>query len=217
VHHQVADSYRSQAETEALHKPQGTPVERMSGEEVRSRPYGTAEEETPPSTRGRLRALSPFLVTFLVLFFLWVVLSGRFDAFHLCLGMVSCGLVAWFSRDLLFPHPWTRGLLYSWGLFAAYIPWLLYQIFLANLHVLYLAFHPKMMELIDPKIIRFQSRLEKDLSLVTFANSITLTPGTITVYVSIDGDFSVHAIDKKSREGLPGEMEERIARAFGEE
>jgi multicomponent Na+:H+ antiporter subunit E len=73
-----------------------------------------------------------------------------------------------------------------------------------------------MLDLIDPEIIRFKSKLNQDLSLVTFANSITLTPGTITVYVTMDGVFSVHAIDKKSSEGLPGEMEERIARAFGE-
>jgi multicomponent Na+:H+ antiporter subunit E len=74
-----------------------------------------------------------------------------------------------------------------------------------------------MMDLIDPKIIKFQSRLEGDLSLVTFANSITLTPGTITVYLSMEGVFSVHAIDKQSREALPGEMEGRIARAFGQD
>ena len=92
-----------------------------------------------------------------------------------------------------------------------YIPWLLYEIFLANLHILYLVFHPRMMELIDPKIIRFRSKLKKDFSLVTFANSITLTPGTITVYVSIDGNFHVHAIDKKSGDALPGEMEDRVA------
>jgi multicomponent Na+:H+ antiporter subunit E len=74
-----------------------------------------------------------------------------------------------------------------------------------------------MIELIDPKVFKFKSKLKSDISLVTFANSITLTPGTITVYVSMDGQFSVHAIDKKSSEGLPGEMEERIARTFGEE
>jgi len=74
-----------------------------------------------------------------------------------------------------------------------------------------------MMELIDPRIIKFRSRLKSDLALVTFANSITLTPGTITVYISLDGDFKVHAIDKASGEPLPGEMEARIARAFGED
>ncbi len=107
-----------------------------------------------------------------------------------------------------FPRSWWRFLLYS--------PWLLYQIFLANLHVLFLTFHPKMLDLIDPQIFRFRSKLRGDLALVTFANSITLTPGTITIYVSVDGDFSVHAIDQQSKQGLPGEMEIRIARAFSE-
>jgi len=73
-----------------------------------------------------------------------------------------------------------------------------------------------MHELINPKIINFQSKLKSDISLVTFANSITLTPGTITVYVSSEGDFHVHAIDDKSAAGLPGEMEARVAKAFGE-
>ena len=173
----------------------------------------------PPRPSRVRKPITPFLLTFFIMFVLWVLLSGKFDAFHLSLGIISCAIVAYFSGDLLFgtlnikvsrlPGLWIR--------FIRYIPWLLYQIFLANLHVLYLSFHPRMMDLIDPRIVKFRSKLQSDLSRVTFANSITLTPGTITVYVSLDGRFSVHAIDKKSREGLPGEMEERIARAFGEE
>jgi multicomponent Na+:H+ antiporter subunit E len=159
----------------------------------------------------------PFLATFCALFGLWILLSGKFDALHLVLGLLSCALVAYLSSDLLFPEgkPETF-FLFVWR-FLKYVPWLLYQIWLANLHVLYLTFHPKMIELIDPQIIRFQSKLTKDLSLVTFANSITLTPGTITVSVSVDGDFKVHAIDTVSAEALPGEMEARVARAFGED
>jgi multicomponent Na+:H+ antiporter subunit E len=169
-------------------------------------------------SRDRKR-VTPFLLTFFIMFVLWILLSGKFDAFHLTLGIISCSIVAYFSADLLFETPSIKvtRLAGSWIRFVRYVPWLLYQIFLANLHLLYLSFHPKMMDLIDPKIIKFRSKLRGDLSRVTFANSITLTPGTITVYVSLDGNFSVHAIDKKSREGLPGEMEARIARAFGEE
>ena len=159
----------------------------------------------------------PFLATFIALFGTWIVLSGKFDALHLILGLLSCALVAYISSDLLFPEGRPEQLLLSVYRFIKYVPWLLYQIWLANLHVLYLTFHPRMMELIDPYIIRFQSKLTKDLSLVTFANSITLTPGTITVSVSVDGDFKVHAIDKVCAEDLPGETEERVARAFGEE
>jgi len=121
------------------------------------------------------------------------------------------------SKYLLFPEGKTGGLFLSIWRFLKYIPWLIYQIWIANLHVLYLTFHPRMLDLIDPHIMRFQSKLTKDLSLVTFANSITLTPGTITVSVSVDGDFKVHSIDRMSAEALPGEMEERVAKAFGED
>jgi len=170
-----------------------------------------------PPTRGTARSLFSHAMTFFILFCLWIILSGKFDLFHLSMGVISCLLVTLFSKDLLFPEPRTAGSFGTCIRFIRYIPWLLYQIFVANLRVLYLTFHPKMMDLIDPQIFRFRSRLKGDLSLVTFANSITLTPGTITVYVSIDGTFTVHAIDKQSRESLPGEMERRIAKAFGEE
>ncbi len=73
-----------------------------------------------------------------------------------------------------------------------------------------------MIELINPKMIEFKSRLKSDVSRTTFANSITLTPGTITVYTGVMGKFVVHCIDDKSGEGLPGEMEKKIAKVFDE-
>jgi len=73
-----------------------------------------------------------------------------------------------------------------------------------------------MMALINPHIIEFNSRLESDMARTTFANSITLTPGTITVNVSEVGRFTVHCINVASGEPLPGEMERKIARIFKE-
>lgn len=173
----------------------------------------------PPSVipaKVRRVSFSPFALTFIIMFGVWVMLSGKFDAFHLSLGLISCAIVSYLSSDLLFSSPQIKGLLSQWVRFVKYIPWLMLEIIKANLHVTYLVFHPRMMDLIDPRIIKFRSKLKSDLALVTFANSITLTPGTITVSVSIDGDFKVHAIDKASGDPLPGEMEARIAKAFGE-
>ncbi len=180
------------------------------------RSYTPKRETTSTHFRPKKNIFS-FLLTFLIMAFVWVLLSGKLDAFHLSLGAISCAIVAYFSGDLLFESPKIMRLPGAWLRFIRYVPWLLYQVFWANLHVLYLTFHPRMHELINPKIIIFRSKLRSDLSLVTFANSITLTPGTITVYVSGDGEFHVHAIDDVSAEGLPGEMEARIAKAFGEE
>jgi multicomponent Na+:H+ antiporter subunit E len=173
----------------------------------------------PPSvipSKVRRVFFSPFALTFIIMFSVWVMLSGKFDAFHLSLGLISCAIVSYLSSDLLFSSPQIKGLLSQWVRFVKYIPWLMVEIIKANLHITYLVFHPRMMDLIDPRIIKFRSKLKSDLALVTFANSITLTPGTITVSVSIDGDFKVHAIDKASGDPLPGEMEARIAKAFGE-
>jgi multicomponent Na+:H+ antiporter subunit E len=165
-------------------------------------------EDTTPSRRAS------FLITFGILAGFWLIFSGRFDLFHLVLGAVSCTLVAVMSHDLLFPAGIEIGLFTCWLRFAAFIPWLFYQILLANLHVLYLTLHPRMMDLIDPHLMEFNTTLHSDIARTTFANSITLTPGTITVKVSVMGKFVVHCIDKASGEPLPGEMQRRIETVF---
>ncbi len=146
----------------------------------------------------------------------WVVLSGKFDAFHLTLGVISCGIVAFASGDLLFSAQNVKRLPGEWLRFIVYVPWLLYEIFRANIHVMRLVFHPRMMDVINPQMIKFNSRLESEMARFIYANSITLTPGTITVYVSLYGAYTVHAIDDASAQGLPGEMESRVAAIFGE-
>ncbi len=163
------------------------------------------------------RNVSSYIAAFIIMMGVWCILSGQFDLLHLGLGALAAGLVSYYSADLIFGRPITGNSFRSAFGFMIYLPWLLYQILLSALHVLNLCFHPRMPELIDPQIYRFRTRLKSDLAQVTFANSITLTPGTITIYVNFHGDFSVHAIDRLSGEDLPGEMELRVARAFGEE
>ncbi len=158
--------------------------------------------------------LQNFIGTFFILFAFWILLSGRFDAFHLTLGTICCGLVAHISHDLLFANVRIGDMRVVVKRFIAYIPWLIYQIILANIHVAYLALNPKMP--IDPQIIRFKTKLESDISWVTLANSITLTPGTITVDIR-EGEYYVHALSKKVADDLnTGEMEDRVAHIFME-
>lgn len=176
--------------------------------------------ENPQRKSFRPFSLSPsFIFTFLIMFCIWIVLSGRFDGFHLLLGIISSLLVASMSSDFLLPGLDTRharDLPRRWLRFMGYIPWLLYQILIANLHIMYLALHPRMMTLLDPQLIEFKTKLTGNLARTTLANSITLTPGTITVSVSVMGDVIVHAIDQKSAIDLPGEMEARITEVFKE-
>jgi multicomponent Na+:H+ antiporter subunit E len=96
----------------------------------------------------------------------------------------------------------------------AYLPWLFYQIVMANLHVAKMVLHPKMP--IEPRVIDFKTKLESNLALTTLGNSITLTPGTITVDIR-DGKYFVHALtDKVAEDLLSGEMENRVASIYGE-
>lgn len=169
-----------------------------------------------PHTNKNRSAAASFVLSFFIIFFFWMLFSGKFDLFHIALGVASSAIVAALGRDLLFPSGIKPGLIFCWFRFAGYVPWLFYQILLANLRILYMVFHPRMMELIDPKIITFDTGLSSDISRTTFANSITLTPGTVTVNVSALGRFRVHCIDDKSGRALPGEMEKRIAKVFNE-
>ena len=175
----------------------------------------TSEEKPSPKSQTR-RFRATHILAFVILFILWIVFSGRFDAFHIILGLICSAIVAAISGDLMFPSLESRGIFILWLRWIAYIPWLIYQIFLANLHVMYLVFHPRMRELINPQIIKFDSELRSDYARTTFANSITLTPGTITINVTVLGRFSVHCIDDKSAQSLPGKMEKRIRKVFRE-
>jgi multicomponent Na+:H+ antiporter subunit E len=172
-------------------------------------------ETRSPDPEKRLKPI-PFILTFLVMFALWLVFSGKFDLFHMGLGVISCLIVAAMSSDLLITGTTFENLPGLWGRFLMYFPWLLWQIVLANIHVLKLVYRKDVLERINPQMVHFKSYLKNDMALVTFANSITLTPGTITVALSVYGDFSVHAIDDPSAGGLPGDMEPKSGYIFGE-
>ncbi len=153
-----------------------------------------------------------YIYTFLIMFGFWILLSGKFDLFHLTLGVLSSALVSFLSADL-FMYEQGKNRLSTGIRFLLYIPWLLYQIVLSTLHVTFLALHPKMKDRIDPTIVTFKTKLKTNIAKVALANSITLTPGTITIRIE-DDIFYVHAISRKAAAGLPGEMEDRLASIF---
>jgi multicomponent Na+:H+ antiporter subunit E len=165
---------------------------------------------------SRLKAFLSFLITFVLMFICWIVLSGKFEPLLLVLGFVSSFLVAYYFYDLMMPvmERSYLGMFFRWN---CYIPWLLLEIMKANFHMLYISFHPRMAEKIEPQIITFKTRLKSDIAIATLANSITLTPGTITITADADGVFRVHAIDRECADALPGTMAEKVARIFGEQ
>ena len=85
-------------------------------------------------------------------------------------------------------------------LYLKYTVVLVWEIMKANVDVIRIILSPKME--IEPAVVTFKTDLKSEASLVTLANSITLTPGTFTAGLD-DGDFVVVALDKsKFGEGL---------------
>ncbi len=93
-----------------------------------------------------------------------------------------------------------------------YIPWLIWQIVISSLQVAYAVLRPKMP--IDPALIRFKTKLPNLESKVILGNSITLTPGTITIRIEGD-EFLVHALMDVSQTGiLDGSLPTEVAKLY---
>jgi multicomponent Na+:H+ antiporter subunit E len=155
------------------------------------------------------------IVIFGLLMVTWIVLSGQFDAFHLSLGVISCVLVTWLSGDMLLPSR-SVGLAararQAW-LLGSYSAFLFWEIIKANLHVLRLAISPRGMRDVKPQIFKFETELKSDFTKWLLANSITLTPGTVTIQVR-EKMIYVHAISEKVLMESGGEMERRIKEIY---
>jgi multicomponent Na+:H+ antiporter subunit E len=157
-----------------------------------------------PSPRVR------FLLVFGGCLVFWFLLSGHFSPLDLLMAAAASAAVAWVNRhdeavsDLLV---WSPRLL-------AYAPWLLREIWIANVQVVRLVLHPRLP--IDPVVVRVPMRYSTDLARATLANSITLTPGTVTI--DVEGEtLVVHAITRAGgADILSGAMARRVGRVFGD-
>lgn len=153
---------------------------------------------------------------FVLLLATWAMFSGKFDAFHLGLGILASLIVTWLSQDLLFEDR-KKNLadrLAEAARFVSYVFWLLWQIVLANVHVFKLAMTKEGEEEISPRVVKLKTKLKSDFAKFVYANSITLTPGTITIQIN-GNEFLVHAISEAVEKDLQsGEMERRVAVVF---
>lgn len=155
-----------------------------------------------------------FLITTIAMFLFWILLSGEFTFILITSGIVASLIVAYLSHDIFIGKADIKSETGRVFRFFRYLPWLLWQIILCNLEIAYLVLNPK--PLVDPQLVRFKPDAKTDLGIVTLANSITLTPGTVTVEANRE-EFVVHAIWQKSAEGIiNGEMQQRVKEIEGE-
>ncbi|MEN9023069.1 MAG: hypothetical protein GWQ05_12710 [Verrucomicrobiaceae bacterium] len=160
------------------------------------------------------RPMYRFLI-FILILANWLIFSGLFGAFHIGLGILCAGIVTFVSSDLMFEDR-SKSIaerMQEISRLPSYLVWLLWQIVLANVYLLKLALSPGGLEEVSPRIVRFNTKLKSDFARFVLAQSITLTPGTVTVKI-VGDEFYVHAISKAAADGLDGAMEGWIAHVY---
>ena len=141
------------------------------------------------------------LIYFVLAFIVWVAVAWPFVDGRVDIQVVVAGLIASFLAAILFHemlpkehHVFISPVRVFW--FLAYVPVFVYFLLRANFDVVYRALHPKMP--IRPGIVKIKTNLKTDSAITALANSITLTPGTMTVDVTDDGFLYIHWINVKS-------------------
>jgi multicomponent Na+:H+ antiporter subunit E len=145
---------------------------------------------------------------FVALYAFWVLLSGFFTPFLLTAGLGCAAAVVWFGWRMnvidreSFPVALTPRLLPYWL-------WLIKEIVKAGWDVSKIIVHPRLP--ISPRMVTFAPTQKSAVGLVIHANSITLTPGTITVEAQ-PGEFLVHALTRAGADGVvSGDMDARVS------
>lgn len=146
----------------------------------------------------------------LVLAVLWLLFSGLWThPVLLPLGAVSVAFTIWVCHRLGILDRAVRPL-HTPVAALRYWPWLLARIIESNLHVARRILAPRLE--ISPRIVRVPITQQTDLGRAVLANSITLTPGTVSIHVR-SNEIWFYALDEESAQGvLSGEMDRRVRR-----
>ena len=135
---------------------------------------------------------------FIIIFLLWIIFNGRITTEIVLLGLLLAGAVTWFDEKYI-GHSNLNVSLKRLPALIDYLFTLIIEIIKANIIMIKITLAPKLE--FEPCIIYFKTDLKEQFTKVLLANSITLTPGTITA--SLEGDtYCVHCLDKSMAEGI---------------
>ena len=137
---------------------------------------------------------------FFLFFFVWIILNGRITVEIVIFGLILSAVLFYFiCRFMDYSLKKELMLFHLIPLFFQYFYVLIQEIVKANLCVLKIIISPEIQP--EPALVYFGTDLQSELSKVILANSITLTPGTITVSLE-DNRFCVHCLDRELAEGM---------------
>lgn len=146
------------------------------------------------------------------LFAFWLVMSGLYTPFLVLSGLGVSVAVAVLAWRIGIADPEGHPVQLAPGA-VTYWPWLIKEIAVSGWQVTRIILDPRLP--VSPALVKFRPSQKTTVGLVTHANSITLTPGTITVEADPD-EFLVHALTRASGDGLAGsEMDRRVSRLEG--
>ena len=138
----------------------------------------------------------------ILLFALWLVFCERIAIDVIVVGLLGVAAITAFMAKYT---GWSvkRDMQLAGKIipFIGFVLKLIFEVVKANIHIISLVLSDNPDELIKPRIVAHKTRLKTSTGRVALANSITLTPGTVTVDV-VDGTVYVHAIDDKAKQGL---------------
>lgn len=142
----------------------------------------------------------------------WLLWSGIYQPLIIGLGVASCVAVVLISRSMGIVDDEGAPIHLTLGLLT-YIPWLTWAIIKANVDVALRILKPSLP--ISPRLIRITPGQKTDVGLVVYANSITLTPGTVTCEAE-GSEFVIHALTKEAADDVAtGDMDRRVTRLEG--
>jgi multicomponent Na+:H+ antiporter subunit E len=150
-----------------------------------------------------------FFKVFILYMFFWIVLGEKVD-FQITLAgifVISMVLIWNFGKSSIC-YKGKRYLNYKRGkLFVSYLFLLMKEIVIASLQVAKIVLSRELN--ISPQVIKFKTRLTGNLYKTILANSITLTPGTLTIEVN-DNEFTVHCISKNQIDDVVNSKFEKL-------
>lgn len=139
------------------------------------------------------------IILFLLALLVWMLLSWPPDYQHFIVGILVSCFVSFMTGDMFVkrPHIFKHVSRYLWFLY--YIPLFIWECLKANVDVAYRVGHPDLP--INPGIVKVKTTLKSDTGLTFLANSITLTPGTMSVDIDSENGFLyIHWIDVKDKD-----------------
>lgn len=166
--------------------------------------------------------MSRKIILFFAAFVVWCLFNWIPDTAHLLIGVPVAAIVAILMGGLVVQRPHLMRHSRRYGCFIfQYVPLFLWEVLKANIDVAYRAMHPDLP--IRPGIVKVKTSLESDIACTMLANSITLTPGTMSVDIDMERSvlyihwIDVHAQDTETASRAIVERFERLLRKIFEE